>query len=198
MVAALNSRLRVRLLGPGALVALALAAGCAHRQSSGERARTARPPGALVATAADRWGGSACPTMVPGVSVVVTDIENGSALTLTTRQGDVEELRRRALNLAAAYNAAFDNWGPSVRQRYVESPRSLGGGGTSGYGVRGGEGSKTVVVPGRPPSRAVVEVVPHGARVSFSTESPLEVRYLRARVARQAVQMWAGACPEVG
>ena len=47
-----------------------------------------------------------CPMKVPGTGVSVTDTENGIALTLTTKSGDVAELRRRIENMAKMHGTA--------------------------------------------------------------------------------------------
>jgi hypothetical protein len=47
-----------------------------------------------------------CPMKVPGTDLSITDAENGIALTLTTKSGEVAELRRRVENMAKMHSAS--------------------------------------------------------------------------------------------
>jgi hypothetical protein len=46
-----------------------------------------------------------CPMKVPGADLSVTDTENGIALTITTKSGDVTDLRRRTESMAKMHSA---------------------------------------------------------------------------------------------
>src|SRR5688572_25657253 len=45
-----------------------------------------------------------CPMKVTGADVVVADVENGIAVTITTKSGDVADLRRRTENMAKMHS----------------------------------------------------------------------------------------------
>ena len=47
-----------------------------------------------------------CPMKVPGMDLSTTDAENGIVLTITTKVGDVAELRRRAENMTKMHSAS--------------------------------------------------------------------------------------------
>jgi len=47
-----------------------------------------------------------CPMRVPGTDLSVTDTENGIILSITTKTGDVAELRRRVENMAKMHSAS--------------------------------------------------------------------------------------------
>jgi hypothetical protein len=50
-----------------------------------------------------------CPMKVPGTDLSITDAENGIALTLTTKSGELAELRRRVENMAKMHSASSNN-----------------------------------------------------------------------------------------
>ena len=47
-----------------------------------------------------------CPMKVPGADLSVANVENGVALTITTKSGDVAELRRRTESMAKMHSAS--------------------------------------------------------------------------------------------
>jgi hypothetical protein len=47
-----------------------------------------------------------CPMKVPGADLSVANVENGVTLTITTKSGDVAELRRRSESMAKMHNAS--------------------------------------------------------------------------------------------
>lgn len=47
-----------------------------------------------------------CPMKVTGADLAVADVENGVALTLTTKSGDVADLRRRTENMAKMHSGS--------------------------------------------------------------------------------------------
>src|SRR5262245_58574188 len=69
----------------------------------------------IAATQAEQAGPSnhsgmsmtqSCPMRVPGTDLSITDAENGIALNITTKVGDVAELRRRVENMAKMHSAS--------------------------------------------------------------------------------------------
>jgi hypothetical protein len=67
-----------------------------------------------------------CPMKVPGTDLSVTDSENGIVLTITTKSGDVAELRRRIESMAKMHsmssNAAMHGNSIPFSIRYEEVP----------------------------------------------------------------------------
>jgi hypothetical protein len=47
-----------------------------------------------------------CPMKVPGTDLSVTNVENGITLTITTKSGDVADLRRRTESMAKMHSAS--------------------------------------------------------------------------------------------
>lgn len=173
------------------LVTATILAACAHTSTPAPGTRVAAL-GDTIPLPAGR--DEACPIVVPNTQVVITDTAEGITLDLITTSGSVADLQRRAVNLAADYNALYDQPGPERHVRYVTRPVITQGG---GYGVGGGQGSDEIPVPGRAASRALVEIAGRGARIHYVTESSVEATQVRRRVTEQAVQMWAGTCPSV-
>ena len=54
----------------------------------------------------DRSVMQSCPMNVPGTDLSITDAENGIVLTITTKSGDVAELRRRVEDMAKMHSAS--------------------------------------------------------------------------------------------
>jgi hypothetical protein len=50
-----------------------------------------------------------CPMKLPGTDLSVTDSENGIVLTITTKSGDVAELRRRIESMAKMHSMSSNN-----------------------------------------------------------------------------------------
>jgi hypothetical protein len=50
-----------------------------------------------------------CPMKLPGAELSVADVENGIVLTITTKSGEVAELRRRIEKMAKMHNAPSSN-----------------------------------------------------------------------------------------
>jgi hypothetical protein len=67
-----------------------------------------------------------CPIKVTGANVAVTDVENGVAVTITTKSGDVADLRRRTENMAKMHrgssNADMHGQMISFSAKYEEIP----------------------------------------------------------------------------
>src|SRR4051812_84832 len=52
-----------------------------------------------------------CPMKVTGADVAVADVENGIAVTITTKSGDVADLRRRTETMAKMHSGPSDMHG---------------------------------------------------------------------------------------
>ena len=67
-----------------------------------------------------------CPMKVTGADVAVADVENGVAVTITTKSGDVADLRRRTENMAKMHsgssNADMHGQMMSFSAKYEEVP----------------------------------------------------------------------------
>ncbi len=139
-------------------------------------------PGYRPAMATMSGSGSAgrCPMDVPGAQVATADTRDGEAITFTTTSPDqVEELRSRVHGLADMHNRQ-EHGRMSMRGRTGAGSAGAGGG-EQGSGMMG--------------SRAVVEDVDGGARVTVTASDPAEAGRLRKAVRARADHMRrTGAC----
>ena len=126
------------------------------------------PPAGAAAAPPDPSGMMAmCPMSVPGTQVYAADTANGEALTFTTAPDQVPELRIRVHAMANMHN-----------QRH---------GGMGGGPAMGG-----MMMP--PPSRAWVEDVENGARISISPNDSADLEKLRSAVRMHATHMQQHGC----
>ncbi|MCA9529561.1 MAG: hypothetical protein KC543_05460 [Myxococcales bacterium] len=124
-----------------------------------------------------------CPMRVPGTTVVAADVDGGAALTFTTTEGDVAELRRRVRARADMHNKRM-----MKRQQCAADASS-----TQCQARR-----RDAAMAGReamPPATASVEDVDHGARLVVRPKDPSQVDALRERVHMKAERMASGQCP---
>jgi hypothetical protein len=161
-----------------------LAAGCAGSRSD-QRATAGTAGAARPATRpGQEMQGMArmCPMEVPDTKVSAADTSQGEALTFTTGSGQVDELRRRVRALTDMHG-----------QHHAAM-----GAGAAGAGQGGSPGQASAdahaghLMP--PPSRASVEDVDQGARVSIVPEDPAKVDQLRAAVRMHAQHMQTHGC----
>jgi len=100
--------MRYRSLIDFALLALTgvVVTGCAARSA-------AKPESENTAGASDVRGtgtmADMCPMQVPGTKVTYGDVEGGAALSFSTKNGDVAELRRRVGRMAEMHNEMSDH-----------------------------------------------------------------------------------------
>jgi hypothetical protein len=112
-----------------------------------------------------------CPMTVPGTQVYAADTANGEALTFTTAPAQAAELRIRVHAMGNMHN-----------QRHG----GMGGGQAMG-GMMG-----SMIMP--PPSRAWVEDVENGARISMTPNDPADLQKLQSAVRMHATHMQQHGC----
>jgi len=113
-----------------------------------------------------------CPMTVPGTQVFAADTANGEALTFTTTPDQVTELRIRVHAMGNMHN-----------QRHG----GVGGGEGMMGGMKGGK-----MTP--PPSRAWVDDVENGARISMTPNDSADLQKLQSAVRMHAEHMQRHGC----
>ncbi len=149
--------------------------------------------GAQAAPSAAQDMSAICPMDVPGTTAAASDTADGEAITFTTTSGQVDELRRRVHALADMHN-----------QHMSAAPAVTAPGGapgtTPGAAEGTGSGAGESAMAHHPDhgmmshSRAMVEDVDNGARVSISASDPAHVDQLRSAVRAHAMQMSRAGC----
>jgi len=155
-----------------ALAALFAVAGCKHGES---------------ATGPNMYGPegqtSACPLAIPGTTVNAEETQDGMAMTFTTDQGDVAELRRQVYQLSAKYNSSQPGAATS---------------GTMGHVEREAANAMDMGGP-KVASQSRVEEIDGGARLIFTPNNPNELKDLRSQIRRQVQRMVAArGCVDIG
>lgn len=108
-----------------------------------------------------------CPMTVPGTQVYAADTEDGSALTFTTAPAEVAELRIRVHAMASMHNQRHEGAGGDERMGGMKRP---------------------------PPSRAWVQDVENGARLSMTPNAPADLPALRSAVRGHAEHLQRHGC----
>jgi hypothetical protein len=119
---------------------------------------------------------------VPGTEVAVADVPAGAALTFTTAEPNVEELRTRVHAMARMHDAHH--------AAGMEMGEMRGGTGSAG------PPEHAVVMP--PSSRALAEEIEGGARLVLTAEDPADLERLRAAARMHAAQMREGGTCAMG
>ena len=175
-----------------ALVALTFVA-CAGSRAERAQPEAVRPapaptgdsPGALTGPTGSTRPSSpmsaVCPMDVPGTTVAAADTPEGESITFTTSSGQVDELRRRVHALADMHNQHMS------AHAGAHPPGAPGTG--SGEGDPHGAGH---MMP--PTSRATVDDVDNGARVSIAALDPAQAPQLRTMVRTHAEHMQQSGC----
>ena len=117
-----------------------------------------------------------CPFGVRGARVRMSDTDDGVVIALRGF-GDVEEIRRRARDAAAA-------WGPGAH-------RGLGHDGRHGGGHQHGLGLAQLGVP----VQAEAEDTAEGARITVRPKAASDLETMRAALWRREEHARAGQCP---
>jgi len=125
-------------------------------------------PAPPPAAAPDPGMAAMCPMTVPGTQVFAADTANGSALTFTTAPDRAAELRIRVHAMGNMHN-----------QRHA---------GMGGDEKMGGK----MMMP--PPSRAWVEDVDGGARISMTPNDPADLLKLQSSVRAHAEHLQRHGC----
>lgn len=108
-----------------------------------------------------------CPMTVPGTQVYAADTAEGSALTFTTAPEQVAELRIRVHAMGNMHNQRHQGAGGDERTRGRKMP---------------------------PRSRAWVEDVENGARLSMTPNSPADLLELQSSVRAHAAHLQRHGC----
>jgi hypothetical protein len=131
----------------------------------------------------------------PDVAVEVTDTGTGVALSFTTRDGDVGDLRRRVQDMAQRYGQCDGHrgmmWhrmdGRGMGPDRGRGPGSMPGQGMHGMGRGRGAGPMPAVETG-------VEQQDGGARIVLTPKDPTQLQALRQHVRMQQQHMQSGEC----
>lgn len=186
----------------------AFGAGCAGARSS-RASRTAPPPAesqAQAQTDARESGGASgmgsqgmhegmtmqCPMAVPGTQVAAEDTPEGEAITFTTTSPDaVPDLRARVHAMADRYERRHAS-GQAGTMPEGDSSGDESGAGSAGSGSADADQMPT---PAPAPSRAVVEDVEGGARVTVTPNDPADLEHLRSSIRERVAYMQdTGSC----
>jgi hypothetical protein len=158
-----------------------------------------------------------CPMAVPGAQVAATDTETGEAITFTTSSPDaVQELRDRVHAMADMHNRHMEAHAGMQGDAQDGSMHGDTGGEMGGTGREGsagsGDGSPSPDAQGQagsgmgsgmhsgmhhrmPASRATVEEVDGGARVTVAAQNPADADQLRTAIRKHVDQMQqTGSC----
>lgn len=177
--------------------ALSLAgAGCMH---AGHAASAAQP--VPVSRAPSGMAGMAqmCPMNVPGTQVSAADVATGEALTFTTSPENAAALREKVHAMAEMHNRhhAGAEQGSGGMQHGAMGHGGMGGMGATGemggmgHGAMGG-----MQMP--PPSRASVEDLPDGARITVTPNDPADLQRLQSTIRAHAEHMQQHGCEMMG
>lgn len=135
------------------------------------------------ATAAPAGGmAGMCPMSVPGTKVSAADTATGEALTFTTTPDQAAALREKVHAMADMHNRHHASG---------EAGHGGMGGGMMGGGMAG-ESMGGMQMP--PPSRAVVEDLPEGARIVVTPNDPVDLQRLQSTVRSHAEHMQQDGC----
>jgi hypothetical protein len=169
--------------------ALSLAGmGCMH---AGHAAGAARP--APVSRSPSGMAGMAqmCPMNVPGTQVSAAEVATGEALTFTTSPENAAALREKVHAMAEMHNRhhAGAEQGSGGMQH-----GAMGHGGMGGMGASGEMGGMQMP----PPSRASVDDLPDGARITVTPNDPADLQRLQSTVRAHAEHMQQHGCEMMG
>jgi hypothetical protein len=189
------------------LVVMAMLAGCSsqgesesaealHEQratTGGESEMPMPPQDAMAAN---------CPMRVEGTSVQAEHVEGGAALVFVTT-GDVDALRERVRNMAAARESrAMESGSQELGMSETMRPGSPGDASAAAKMGGADEGMSTGGMPqaGMPDSTELdvdtrVEDIDRGARLVLIATSAADVDALRTQTEQQADIMITGECP---
>jgi hypothetical protein len=164
------------------LVPLALTlAACGHARSSSSGAAAPASASAASPAGGPPGGGMAglCPMAVPGTKLSTADTAAGEALTFTAGPDQAAALRERVHAMAEMHN-------------HHHGSGEADHGGTTG--TAGGAPGETGGMAMPPPSRASVEDLPDGARLTVTPNDPAELQRLQATVRMHAEHMREHGC----
>jgi hypothetical protein len=185
------------------LVVLAVLAGCSSKEDS----ESAEAPQELQATTGGERETSAqdamaanCPMRVDGTTVQAEQVEGGAALVFMTT-GDVDALRERVRNMAAA-RESLSLEAQSQELGMSETMREGAGHGDATAGAKMGEAEEGISgdMPGMTEAMPVeadtrVEDIAGGARLVLIATNAADVDALRTQTEQQADIMVTGECP---
>lgn len=126
-----------------------------------------------------------CPMVVQESDVVVSDTEGGVALTFTTGEGDVSDLRTRVQRMAQMYEMH--------RGHGALMWHHMGGDGMGHGGPGPGMGPMGEHSP-MPAANATVTEIDKGARLELEPTDPSQLEALREHIRWHGQRMHAGEC----
>ena len=127
-----------------------------------------------------------CPMSVPGTNLSAADTSTGEAITFTTTPDQAAALRERVHAMADMHNRHH----ASGDAGHDEMGGMHGGGMTGGHASHGMMGDMQMP----PPSRAVVEDLPDGARIIVTPNDPADLERLQKTVRTHAEHMQQHGC----
>lgn len=128
-----------------------------------------------------------CPMFVEGADVAVADSEEGVALTFTTDDGDVGDLRGRVQHMAEMYEMHRGQRGMMWHHMRGQGKGRGGPGMGMGMGHMAGRGPMPATTP-------TVTEVDNGARLELRPTDTSQLNALREHVRRHQQRMESGEC----
>lgn len=167
------------------LVAIASTSTACMHAGHAASAAAAQPASNAAAPAASPDMAGMCPMSVPGANVSAADTAGGEALTFTTTPDQVGSLREKVHAMADMHNRhhASDAAGHAAR---------AGMSGMMGGGMAAGSMDHGMQMP--PPSRATVEDLPDGARITLTPNDAADLPRLQSTVQMHAEQLQKHGC----
>ena len=195
----------MRLIRRGALLSLAisLTAGCSG--SSKQQAPSQTAASTAQAGHEHSCEDCACGGDMSAASVSAENTNDGAALTFTTSEDKVAELRAHVQHMAEMHDRAQS--GEAQPAPTAESdvhgatahghqgmPQQQEGLHTMQDGMPGHRQAMPMSAGGMVPSAVTVEEVPGGARLRFTPRDPSKLEELREHLKRRAERMQEGGC----
>jgi hypothetical protein len=146
---------------------------------------TDQPPVGRPGTMTDQQVGAACPTMMDGVDVKVSDTDDGVALTFTSDTADAREIQSRVQQLAWMYENYDGRAG--MMWQHMRHTRA---------GVDQDQPPTAAQQPGQPMPQVDVRVIPieQGARLELTPKAPGQADSLREQLREHQRHFAAGEC----
>lgn len=146
---------------------------------------------AQPSTAAPAGGmAGVCPMSVPGTKLSAADTPTGETLTFTTAPDQAAALRERVHAMADMHNRHHASGGAE----HGGMGGMHGGGMMGGHASHGGRDGRMGDMQMPPPSRAVVEDLPDGARMIVTPNDPADLERLQETVRMHAEHMQQHGC----
>jgi hypothetical protein len=144
-------------------------------------ARAGRAPAEATGQARATAMTARCPMAVPGTQVAAEDAPGGAAVSFRTSPEAVADLRAHVRAMAEMHNAHDQGGHVGMQGGMLHGGTAAGSAGSAGGGAAGMERP--------PPSRAFVEELLDGARMTVTPDDPADLDRLRATVRAHADRM---------